>query len=299
MPSAFADNVAPPSPQQGSWGGVTAEIIEIAGGRTLVPAMGDFRLGLHLGSAVTADCRCDGQHLRHVQAEGDMLFVPPGLSGSWQDDAACRLLRIRLDPSLMLAAARDLELDAMAVQLQPRLHFRDPALEQVGRALLALLQEPATGQVSIKMQAGVGLGQSAADARYAGLLGSALALRLLQSSGIRLPRQSIGGLSHQQQRRLIDYIEAHLDQSLPLTKLARFLELSVSHLTAQFRRTHGMSLHQFILERRLARACLLLQNSAMPISEVALATGFAHQSHLASVLRRHLATTPRQLRHGN
>jgi AraC family transcriptional regulator len=72
--------------------------------------------------------------------------------------------------------------------------------------------------------------------------------------------------------------------------------MSVSHLTALFRRSHGISLHQFILQRRLARARVLLQNSEMPISEIALVTGFAHQSHLASMMRRHLAITPRQLR---
>jgi AraC family transcriptional regulator len=276
------------------WGAVSAEIIDIAGGRTLVPAMADFRLGLHLGRAVKADCRCDGQKLRHIQADGDMVFVPPGLPGSWQDDAACRILRIRLSPDIMRAAAGDLGLDAAAIDLPPRLHFRDPALEQVGRAFLALLSAPDPTDAAGEM--GFDRAADALDSRYANLLGGALALRLLQSAGIRLPQRPSGGLSIRQQRRLDDYIEANLDRSLPLADLAALLQMSVSHLTALFRRSHGISLHQFILQRRLARARVLLQNSEMPISEIALVTGFAHQSHLASTMRRHLAISPRQLR---
>jgi AraC family transcriptional regulator len=285
--------------QQRQWGGISAEVIAIDGGRTQVPAMSDYRLGLHLGAAVNADCRCDGQRLRHVQADGDMVFVPPGLPGSWQDDSACRILRIRLSPAVMRAAADDLGFAGAIGDLQPRLHFRDPALEQVARALLALLAEPVAQDTSRDGTSTRVIAAETGDSRYAGLLGGALALRLLQASSSRLPGSVPVGLSIRQRRRLDDFIEAHLDQPLPLAELAALLQISVSHLTALFRRSHGISLHQYILQRRLAQARHLLQDSDMPISEVALATGFAHQSHLANLLRRHYAVTPRQLRRGD
>lgn len=281
---------------RGTWEGVSAEVIDAPGGKVFVPAMPDFRIGLHLGRPVHADCRCDGQRRRHVQADGDLLFVPAGLQGSWQDDAACRILRVRLSPETIQAAASQLELDPTGLDLTPRLHFRDPAVEHLGRAFFALLQQP-VAETTARFITGDGLDRLA-EARYAETLGTALALRLLQTSGANLPKLPVRerGLSPRQQRRLTDYVEANLDRPLPLTELAAVLQISVSHLTALFRQSHGISPHQYILQRRLAQAHILLKTSDMPISEIALATGFTHQSHLASVLRRYMATTPRQLR---
>jgi AraC family transcriptional regulator len=275
-----------------AWPGLSAEILAVAAGRHDVPALADFRLGLHLGPAVTADCRCDGQHLRHHQAEDDLLFVPPGLPGTWQDDGDSHFLRVRLAPAVMAAAAADLGLDSARVTLAPRLHFRDPTISYAARFLLSLLttarQPDATADLSRLDEA---------EAGYAGALASTLAQRLWQSSGVVPPTVTHQrGLSPRQQHRLRDHIEANLDQALPLGDLARLLGISVSHLTALFRQSHGVSPHQYILQRRLDRAVALLRDSELPISEIALATGFAHQSHLASHLRRQRAISPRDLR---
>ena len=281
-----------------TWPGLSAEIIAVTPGRHDVPAMAEFRLGLHLGPAVTAECRCDGQHLRHRQAADDLLFVPPGLPGSWQDDGACRFLRVTLAPALMAATADDLGLDPSRVTLPPRLHFRDAAIVHAARALLNLLPATTSPDIAGDVAAGDIARLAAAEARYVQEVGALLALRLWQSSGIALPPipTTERGLSPRQQQHLHDHIEAHLDQALPLGDLARLLGISVSHLTALFRRSHGVSPHQYILHRRLERAVALLRGGEMPISEVALATGFAHQSHLASHLRRRHAISPRQLR---
>jgi len=51
-----------------------------------------------------------------------------------------------------------------------------------------------------------------------------------------------------------------------------------------------------VLRRRVERAQLLLRNHKLSIAEIALATGFAHQSHLARHLHRILGHTPSALR---
>ena len=52
--------------------------------------------------------------------------------------------------------------------------------------------------------------------------------------------------------------------------------------------------HEFLAH--LERAQLLLRNHKMSIAEIALATGFAHQSHLARHMHRILGYTPSAVR---
>jgi AraC family transcriptional regulator len=54
----------------------------------------------------------------------------------------------------------------------------------------------------------------------------------------------------------------------------------------------GVPLHQYVIQRRVDRARILLSESELAISQVALQTGFAHQSHLARHMKRMLGYTP-------
>ena len=61
------------------------------------------------------------------------------------------------------------------------------------------------------------------------------------------------------------------------------------------RRTMGRSVHRYVVERRVQRARSLLLAGERSIAQVALATGFAHQSHLARWMKRLLGVTPAAL----
>jgi AraC family transcriptional regulator len=53
--------------------------------------------------------------------------------------------------------------------------------------------------------------------------------------------------------------------------------------------------HEYVMRRRVERARALLVAAAMPAGQVALAAGFAHQSHMARWMRRVLGVTPRAM----
>jgi AraC family transcriptional regulator len=95
--------------------------------------------------------------------------------------------------------------------------------------------------------------------------------------------------------RLVEFVESHLDQSLTLTELAALAGLSVPHFKVLFRETFGMPVHQYVVQRRVERARALLLQGALSASQVALETGFAHQSHMAHWMNRLLGVTPREL----
>lgn len=255
--------------------GVSVERRHITAGLTRVPASLYHRLGIHDGPPVNADCRCDGRRHIRVQSDGDIDIVPAGLDGEWEDDADCTILRLWVSPSLLRKAAEDLELDPDRVSLIPRFQHRDAGIEHIARALAA----PSTPNAPT-------------DRLVAESLGSALAIRLIDGHSRLSALSARQTLSTRQRDRLIFYIESHLDHDLSLADLAEVAGISVSHLKVLFRRSFGLPVHQYVIRRRVDHAAGLLMQGELPISQIALSAGFAHQSHLAHAMKRLLGVTP-------
>jgi len=105
-----------------------------------------------------------------------------------------------------------------------------------------------------------------------------------------------GGLSPAVRRRVCDYIEAHLDEKIRLDGLAALAGLSTDHFARAFHHSVGVPPHTYLLQRRLEHVEHMLRETHTPLSEIALATGFSDQSHLARHFRRWAGMSPRQLR---
>jgi AraC family transcriptional regulator len=133
---------------------------------------------------------------------------------------------------------------------------------------------------------------------FADSLASALAARLvaLQARGGAVPPAKARALPAWRLRRVVDYIDAHLDQDLTLAELAAVAAFSPSHFKALFRQATGVPVHRFVLERRIERARVRLLEGRLSVTDVALETGFAHPSHMARWMRRLLGVSPSQLR---
>jgi AraC family transcriptional regulator len=93
-------------------------------------------------------------------------------------------------------------------------------------------------------------------------------------------------------RNAIDYLEAHLADDIGLDDVAAVVGLSTAHLADLFRQGTGEPPHRWLMNRRLARACELLADPSLSVTEIAHRCGFASSQHLAAVTRRRLATTP-------
>jgi AraC family transcriptional regulator len=94
----------------------------------------------------------------------------------------------------------------------------------------------------------------------------------------------------------MDLMEGHLDRDIRLNELACEAGLSSSHFIRSFRRSTGKSPYQFLLHRRVERAKLLMRDDRVSLTEVALASGFADQHHLARVFGRVTGETPSSYR---
>jgi transcriptional regulator of acetoin/glycerol metabolism len=110
------------------------------------------------------------------------------------------------------------------------------------------------------------------------------------------PKPNRGGLSPAMTRRVCDYIEGHLDEKIRLDGLATLAGLSTDHFARAFHQSVGVPPHAYLLQRRLEHVEQMLRETRAPLSEIALATGFSDQSHLARHFRRWAGMSPRQVR---
>jgi AraC family transcriptional regulator len=107
---------------------------------------------------------------------------------------------------------------------------------------------------------------------------------------------SSGGMAPSILRRCVELMEARLEKNLRLNELAQEAGLSTSHFVRSFRESTGKTPYQFLLHRRVERARDLMRDHRASLTEVALASGFADQHHLARVFRRITNLTPSDYR---
>lgn len=258
------------------WQGFGAALLGIRAGTYRIPAADDHRVGVHVGAPVRANCSCDGSRQARIQAHGDADVIPAGLPGRWTDDGDGRILRISISDAFARATFDQLELKPSQAQIRCRMQVRDARLQHIAWALSAELEA-----------------DDASDLLYAESLCTALVARLADAAPSFRGRRH--ALAPKAAARVIDYIEAHLDQRLTLSELAALAAISVPHFKVLFRETLGMPVHRYVVQRRVERAKALLLEGRLSVGQVAIEAGFAHQSHLASWMNRLLGVTPREI----
>lgn len=97
-------------------------------------------------------------------------------------------------------------------------------------------------------------------------------------------------------RRLLDHVEAKLDQRIVLAELAAVAGIPEHRLVSGFRQRFGTTPAQFVMDRRVERAMRMLRQSHHGIADIALATGFSSHSHFTAVFRSRTGQTPQQFR---
>lgn len=110
-----------------------------------------------------------------------------------------------------------------------------------------------------------------------------------------------GSLVSWQTRRITTHIEAHLTERIRTEDLAALLNLSSSHFSRAFKCTFGVSVHGYLVRRRIELAQALMLTTCKPLSEIALSCGMSDQSHFTRAFGRIVGETPhawRRVRRG-
>jgi AraC-like DNA-binding protein len=114
------------------------------------------------------------------------------------------------------------------------------------------------------------------------------------------PRHGESSLAQSHVRRaeeLIELINRHHAEPLSVTRLAGMAGIHPSTASAAFRSVLGISLNEYIIRYRLARAMHRLADTTDPILDIAFSAGFGSTSRFYDLFKRRTGRTPSQFRH--
>jgi AraC family transcriptional regulator len=115
--------------------------------------------------------------------------------------------------------------------------------------------------------------------------------------GVHLPRCKKGVLAVWQEKRAVEFLVAHVNEPFSIVELAAACQLSRSYFIKAFKESFGRPPHRWLIEYRIARAKDLLCGD-MPLAEIAVACGFADQSHMTRVFSDVVGISPGRYRRG-
>jgi len=219
----------------------------------------------------------DGRSFVSDMLHGEMTLMPRGLQSQWSWNSVCDRLDVIVSPDVLG--------DGTRLDVVDRFAFRDSQMEMLCGGLYRELSLGGT-----------------ADRLYVESLVMKLAVLLRQrhstTSLIRpIPRSS--GLTRNQARRVLDYVEVNLSQQLTLSELAKIAGLSVHHFARMFKQTLGVAPYAYVLQRRVERAKLMLLTARASLVDISLSAGFYSQSHFTSTFGRMVGATPMEFQGWN
>ena len=116
-------------------------------------------------------------------------------------------------------------------------------------------------------------------------------LRLHQPHRVGVARKS-GGLSPRHLRRACDFIAASFADDICLEDLAELTGLTAKHFARAFKQSTGLPPHQYLIMRRIDAAKRHLTDTKASLANIALACGFADQSHFTATFRKIVGVAP-------
>ena len=92
----------------------------------------------------------------------------------------------------------------------------------------------------------------------------------------------------------VSYIDQHFTEDLSVRDLAAACFVSADHLTRLFKKRFGISVSEYIQEKRIRLAGELLRQQNMTISMVANSVGIGNYSYFTEQFKKYFGITPRE-----
>ncbi|MBD2067059.1 helix-turn-helix transcriptional regulator [Leptolyngbya sp. FACHB-671] len=274
------------SSRQLGWNGILVEQCQCSSPSSFemeLPAVSAHWLNLSLGRPTPLIQKRDDRLHESIVQKGDSIFVPAGQPSYWRQHEGdiCCPLHICLKPELIEQVAEASEIDAQRINLVNCFGKQDLQLHHVAMLLLAELQ---SGGIMGRL--------------YVESLTQVLVIHLLRHYSTVTQTITSGNrsLTNSQLQQAIDYIHTHLNRDLSLAELAGIVNISPTYFASLFKQAMGISPHQYVIQRRVQRAKVMLKKTDLAIADIALQVGFSSQSHLTQQFKRVTGMTPKQVR---
>ena len=249
-----------------------------------VPALTHHLIAVNIGQQSARQVTCMGkQEYDGVWPIGSLwLATADNTSVEWAWDTIDETILFQIDPLYFQEiAAENGCANSERLELKPVVFDRNPQLESIARNYHAEMQQQGLG-----------------GKLYSESLGNLFMLNLLRTycQDRPQPQQVNGGLGEKRLKLVLAYIDAHLAENIGLQDMATVAGLGQHHFSTMFRQSTGISPYRYVIERRIDRAKRQLRQKDAAIIDIALACGFADQSHLTRHFRKFVGMTPRAFR---
>ncbi len=102
---------------------------------------------------------------------------------------------------------------------------------------------------------------------------------------------------HSEEERLFEeikqFILEHIDQEISAASIAAHTGYSTAHISRRFKQRFGLTLQAFLIDQRIHHAkALILQDSHLSLTQIALEAGFYDQSHFIKNFKKAYAISP-------
>ncbi|MDQ0878521.1 two-component system response regulator YesN [Paenibacillus sp. V4I3] len=97
-------------------------------------------------------------------------------------------------------------------------------------------------------------------------------------------------------QKIYDYIDEHLQDELSREQIAEYVHFNSAYLSRLFRKETNTSLTDYILEKRMNKAKLLLISTNIKISDVSSLVGYGDIPHFTKMFKRNVGLTPQEFR---
>ncbi len=100
-------------------------------------------------------------------------------------------------------------------------------------------------------------------------------------------------------RRLLrakDRMDAASHEAWPVERLARVSHVSEAHFARSFKQAFGVPPHRYLLTRRIEKAMALLRDTDLPVTEIALRTGWESLGTFGRTFRDITGASPSEVR---
>lgn len=219
-------------------------------------------------------------HDRQCIMPGSLVFIPQGKRYNTHCERSEHYsFCLSYDPGRVDAFGDDSS--AILGNLEPCLDVRDAGIERSIHSIVEEIRHPGfASDLTIEL---------ACDAIIVGL-----ARHFHQRRAQSDHQQSV--MAPWRLRKLKDFINDGLDQTLSIAELARQCGISTRHLVRTFKNAEGMTLSCYIARERIERARVLLAQDQEPIKVIAAFCGFGSASSFHVAFANAIGVTPGQYR---
>jgi AraC-like DNA-binding protein len=96
--------------------------------------------------------------------------------------------------------------------------------------------------------------------------------------------------------KVIDYIDQHFADTISNDSLGKIASMAPNSLLRLFKTSTGFTLQQFLQNKRIEKAIILMHNQGASIDQIADACGFSDRQHFSKVFKRVVLIAPAQYR---